>query len=48
MFCQAEIRDEWMDNIDWEKIKEKEGNQKEVDMEDSDEEEKVDLCSIYK
>lgn len=43
-----EIRDEWMDNIDWQIIKEKSGKEMQQDDESDTELEKVDLMSIYK
>ncbi len=48
---QGEIRDEWMDNIDWVKVKEKEKKRAADDNDDSnDEDEKpdIDKVSYYK
>ncbi|KAH3876852.1 CD2 antigen cytoplasmic tail-binding protein 2 homolog [Dreissena polymorpha] len=43
------IKDEWMDNIDWEKIKETEGSTGTGDNQESDsEEESIDLQNIYR
>ena len=49
MDIQDAIKDEWMDNIDWEKIKETEGSTGTGDNQESDsEEESIDLQNIYR